>query len=43
MGPGHVLKILFVKNNKIANSSTTTEAIEKNKHRFEIMIVLGIF
>ncbi len=33
----------LVKNHKIANNSTTTTAREKNKHRFGILRILGIF
>ncbi len=32
----------FVKNQKIANNSATTEAREKNKHRSGILRIIGI-
>jgi len=38
MGLRYVLQLLFGKNHKIANNSTTNKAREKNKHRFGILI-----
>jgi hypothetical protein len=34
MGPRYALKLLFAKNHKIDNNSTTTEAREKNINKF---------
>ncbi len=33
----------FVKNDKIANNSVTTQAIEKNEHTFQIIRILKLF
>jgi hypothetical protein len=42
-GSKYVFKILFYRKIKIANNSTTIDAREKNKHRFEILEILDKF
>ncbi len=41
--PDMFCNFYFAKNQKIANSSATTEAREKNKHRFGILRILEKF